>query len=154
MANALRTAPQTCPKVPKHLGPLEGKDFHGIVPGLMSKCLKPPVLPPLPSPRASGTSNIPNTAQTPHAFLDPSLLAKQHFFLALGKHSSLGETMDRVLNRESRRPRLMCSSLNQQELLWRPQGWRQRCLHHVLEHPPCWGRCQAETWVFPMAPWC
>lgn len=75
MANALRTAPPTCPKVPKHLGPSEGKDFQVIVPGLMSKCSEHPVLAPLPSLGASGASNTSITAQIPPAFLDPSLLA-------------------------------------------------------------------------------
>lgn len=79
----------------------------------MVKCSEPPVLPGChpcahpghwEGPRSRlGCQQRPNpsTAQTPPCFsTDTSLLAKQHFFLALGKRCSLGETTDRVLDQK------------------------------------------------------
>lgn len=70
----------------------------------------PAWLPPLRSPGALGRSpaapGLPATPQpkyspdSPCFSTDTSSLAKQHFFLALGKRCSLGETTDRVLDQK------------------------------------------------------
>lgn len=96
---ALRTAPLTCPGFPQQLVTPEEKGSSQVN-GYSFGAFCPAWLPPLCSARAPRDCQEHPKPSVPRFPLPSSLLVKQHFFLALSKGSSVGETPEGLLDQK------------------------------------------------------